>query len=201
MSLTNKDLNYLSIADLSDEEKKVLTDYKAASSGHIITGCFDINLNLEYNLHLDDMLDLKEKIITLDGVLSRSPKLKSPITVYRAINQRLHYPCDNKKKFRNKGFWSTSLDRNSAYNFLKPQSSNCSGAIFVLNLPKNFSAYNMENLNDTSSSGEDEILLQRDILWTVKNAKILDIDTIPILPYIKKNFLNIAEITIEPEIL
>ena len=200
MSETNKDLSYLSLDDLNEDEKTVLTNYKTASSGDMITGCFDINLNLEYNLHLDDMLNLKEKIVNLDNVFKRSPKLKSPITVYRAINQRLHYPCENGKKFRNKGFWSTSLDRNSAYNFLKPQSSNCFGAILILNLPKNFPAYNMEKLNGTSSSGEDEILLQRDILWTVKNRKNLDIDTIPIIPSIKEKFLNIVEITLEPEI-
>ena len=189
-------LDNLRLSDLSSSEVEALRLYKLASEnvdGH--SGCFDLNRKLEYGQFPEEMGALGTSVSSLDSVFTRCPVLTNPQTVYRAIGLRSHYPLTLPgERFRNLSFWSTAVNQATAIDFLKADSDQAPGALLRLDLPIGLSAYNMETLSSAGGE-ENEILLPRGILWTVKAW--CPFDKSKLLPHVAKKFSTVLEAHLE----
>ena len=185
----------LHLADLTLVEEEALSSYKSASENDDgQSRCFELNRMLEHGLFPEDLGSLAELAGTLDGIFGRCPTLVEPITVYRAIGLRLHYPLHRQNaQFRNLSYWSTSAIRKVAISFLKAEMEDASGALLKLQLPAGLPAYDMETLLGAGGH-EAEILLPRGIMWTVGKATFLDMDAEGMLAHAKSKFRNIIEV-------
>lgn len=186
----------LYLDDATPEEMCALSAYKSAADGPDGTSrCFVLNRQLEHSLTIGDMGSLGGIVRILDGVFERCPRLASPMTLYRAIGLRSHYPlAEQNARFRNRSFWSASGNRDAAINFLKAEFDGVGGALLELRLPAGVPAYDMETL-DGAGGHEVEILLPRGVLWQVGPHSLFDKDK-HLLPHVAKKFKNIVEVTL-----
>lgn len=193
------DLTHYRLDDLDDSEVAALQSYKTASDndqGH--SNCFDLNRQLEHGLHLSDMGQLGNLVLTLDGIFDRCPRLQEPLTVFRGTAFRQHMPVlEPKARFRNLSFWSTTLIHDTTFNFLKTPFDNSFGAILTLKLPAGLPCYNMETLIGTGGH-EAEILLPRGVLWTVAATSLFTPGALPM--HVTNRFANIADVTLEAKL-
>lgn len=188
--------SYLYLHDLAPDEIEALSAYKsAADDPNGNSRCFSLNRQLEHSLTIADMGSLGELVKTLDSVFERCPRLTSPTTVYRAIGLRWHYPLSEKNaRFRNRGFWSASANRDAAIDFLKAEFQGAGGALLELRLPAGIPAFDMETLPGAGGS-EFELLLPRGLLWEVGPYSLLNTDGL-LLPHVARKFHNVAESTL-----
>lgn len=186
----------LHLDDATPAELEALSAYKsAADDADGNSACFTLNRQLEHSLTIDDLGPLGDVVRALDGVFRRCPRLSQPITVYRAIGMRWHYPlAERKARFRNRSFWSASANRDAAIGFLKAEYDGAGGALLALQLPAGIPAYDMETLAGAGGH-EVELLLPRGILWEVGPFVQFDMAR-QLLPHVAKKFSNIFEITL-----
>lgn len=189
----------LCLDDATPAEISALSAYKSAADGPDGNSrCFVLNRQLEHSLTIDDMGSLGEVVRILDGVFGRCPRLAFPMTVYRAIGLRSHYPlAEQNARFRNRSFWSASGNRDAAINFLKAEFDGASGALLELKLPAGVPAYNMETLAGAGGH-EVEILLPRGVLWEVGPHSLFDKDKY-LLPHVANKFRNVVEVTLSAD--
>lgn len=184
----------LCLDDVTPAELSALLAYKSAGDdpdGN--SHCFVLNRQLEHSLTLGDMGSLGKTVRILDGVFERCPRLTSPMTVYRAIGLRSHYPlAEQNARFRNRSFWSASGNRDVAINFLKAEFDGAGGALLELSLPAGLPAYDMETLPGAGGH-ELEILLPRSVLWKVGPYALFDKNKY-LLPHVAKKFTNVVEV-------
>ncbi|MDR3471591.1 MAG: ADP-ribosyltransferase [Devosia sp.] len=190
----------LKLDDLSDDERRALRAYKAASSDEPggSSPCFELNRELRSGLWKDETgADLRWVADALDQVFERCPRLENGLIVHRAIGSRQHLPLlEVNKLFRSLEYWSTALSDDRMESFLNPISNDAYGAILDLHLPAGTPAYNMETLEGFGGH-EAELLLPRGMLWTVVDFKMDPMDKLSSL--VRDRFKNIARVELRAE--
>lgn len=186
----------LCLSDLTKPELDALRSYKAADeTADGQSKCFDLNRGLRNGLQLDELSeDLRKTAEALDSVFKRCPRLEGPATVFRGVGERRYFPIHEiGTRFRSFQYWSTTAEEDKTESFMKPSERPGYGAVFELNLPKGFPAYNMETL-DGFGGHEAELLLPRNVMWRVDSCQEKEISL-----YLREYFVNVGHVVLTAE--